>query len=408
MVTFSPYPFDARPRRAASALLKEGMSVDLICLSHDETAPRREILHGLDILRLPVARERGSKFAYVRQYGVFILLSAAILALRSLKRRYDLVYVHNMPDILVLSALIPKMLGAKVILDLHDPMPELMMTIFGLEQNSPSVRLISQLEKWSIARANLVLTVNLACKRLFASRSCSEEKIEVVMNSPDGEIFPFRPARAHATARQGRNQHFVVMYHGSAVERNGLDVAVDAFAQVRKTIPTAELRICSPSTPFLECVMKGVRDRGLGEAVRYLGRKRLEDLVPEIETCDVGVIPNHRSAFSEINTPTRIFEYLTLGKPVIAPRTPGIQDYFGEESLLFFEAGNSEDLAQRIEHVARKIDEVSEIAERGQEVYLAHTWDHERQTLVSRLSELFEGRSNDSQYCHLGPQSRRE
>ncbi len=95
-----------------------------------------------------------------------------------------------MPDILVLSAMVPKALGAKVVLDLHDPMPELMMTIFNLDKSSRSVRLIRSVEKWSIARADSVLTVNLAMKKLISSRSCRPEKIGVVMNSPDGQIFP--------------------------------------------------------------------------------------------------------------------------------------------------------------------------------------------------------------------------
>ena len=102
-----------------------------------------------------------------------------------------------MPDILVLSAILPKLFGAKVILDQHDPMPELMKTIFNMDEKSFSVRVIRRLEKWSIARADLVITVNVACKRLFAARSCRAEKIGVVMNSPDGEIFPYRAARSY-------------------------------------------------------------------------------------------------------------------------------------------------------------------------------------------------------------------
>ena len=62
---------------------------------------------------------------------------------------------------------------------------------------------------------------------------------------------------------------------------------------------------------------------------------------------DIGVIPNRRSIFTEINTPTRIFEYLSQGKPVIAPRVPGIVDYFGPEDLVFFELGDADDLALR-------------------------------------------------------------
>src|ERR1019366_9968515 len=90
---------------------------------------------------------------------------------------------------------------------------------------------------------------------------------------------------------------------------------------------------------------------GLESCIRYLGPKCLEELVQEIESCDVGIIPNQRNPFTDINTPTRIFEYLALGKPVVAPRTPGIQDYFDPESLLFFEAGNAQDFAEKIEYV---------------------------------------------------------
>jgi len=132
--------------------------------------------NGVDILRIPLQRRRTGPVGYVFQYVAFILISTVVVGLRSLTRRYDLVYVHNMPDVLVLSALIPKVLGAKVILDLHDPMPELMMTIFDLDQESWWVRILKRLEKWSLRLADLVLTVNLACEKLFVSRGCRREE----------------------------------------------------------------------------------------------------------------------------------------------------------------------------------------------------------------------------------------
>src|SRR6202521_5787830 len=390
MVTFSPFPFDPRPRRAVEALVGEGASVDLICLGGDE-APKREILKGVNVRRLAMKHERRGKLEYGYRYGAFILVSSAIFAIRSLTRRYYLVYVHNMPDILVLSALVPKALGAKVILDMHDPMPELMTTIFNLDEDSFSVRLISRIEKWSMARANLIVAVNLACKRIFASRSCPPEKIGVVMNSPDGAIFPFRTPQSVSPTTKSPDKPFVILYHGSLVERNGLDLAVEALARVRKSIPTAELRVFGPNTPFLERVMELARARSLDGAIRYRGHKRLEELVEEIEHCDVGVIPNRRNAFTEINTPTRIFEYLALGKPVIAPSTQGIQDYFGKESLLFFEPGNADELARQIEYVYLHAGEVRDIVERGQEVYLSHRWELERESLLGFVSELMRG-----------------
>lgn len=364
------------------------MSVDLICLMGEEKAAKREVLNGIDILRIPLAHRRGSLFEYIFKYGAFILISSAVFALRLLTRGYDVIYVHNMPDILVLSALIPKLFGAKVILDLHDPMPELMMTIFEVPQDNLRVRLLRRLEKFSIRCADLVLTVNLACHKIFASRSCHPEKIGVVMNSPDGEIFRFRAPRPHASTNHDSNKPFVIMYHGSLVERNGVDLAVDAFARVRQAVPAAELRIYGSKTRFLERVMDSARNNGQHDGIHYLGPKRLEDIVDAIEECDVGIIPNHRNIFTELNTPTRIFEYLALGKPVIAPRAPGIQDYFNKESLFFFELGSAEELAERIEYVSSHPSEALEIVKQGQQVYQAHTWRQERQTLVNRVGEL--------------------
>ena len=386
MVVFSRYPSDPRPRRAAKTLLREGMSVDLICEA-EEGAPKREVSGGLEIIRIPIQHRRGGVLSYVYQYFAFTLFSAAILAWRSLRRRYDLVYVHNMPDVLVVAGLIPKWLGAKVILDQHDPMPELMKTIFGLDEKSAGVWLIRRLEKWSIARANLVITVNAACKRIVAARSCPPEKIGVVMNAPDDDIFPFRAAASYPDRTPG--SRFVVMYHGSLVQRNGVDLLVDALAPLRNVIPGLELRVYGRSTPYFEQVMEKVRSLDLMGCVRYMGPRTLEELVHEIEDCDVGIIPNHRNEFTNLNIPTRIFEYLALGKPVIAPSTPGILDYFEAESLFYFDAGNVEDLEQQILKVYSHPSRAMEIAARGQEVYLKHSWPQERQTLIDLVGGLF-------------------
>lgn len=386
MVTFSSYPGDPRPRRALDALHNQGMSVDLICLA-EEGMPRREKSSRFNVLRLPIQHRRGGILSYAYTYSAFILACTVILAVRAFRRRYQLVYVHNMPDILVACALVPKVLGAKVILDQHDPMPELLTTIFNLRPDSLSVRVMKWLEKWSIARANAVITVNVACKRIFASRSCKPEKITVVMNSPDEKIFPVRLPISR-TVENTSTRAFVIMYHGSLVERNGLDLAVEALARVRESIPGAELRICGRKTPFLEKVLDDARRKSLEPWVHYLGPRSLEGLVREIEQCDVGIIPNQRNAFTEINTPTRIFEYLALGKPVIAPRARGICDYFNAGSLIFFELGDVQDLAKKIEYVFIHPSQVKEIVERGQEIYREHDWPEERRRLISLVADL--------------------
>jgi glycosyltransferase involved in cell wall biosynthesis len=387
LVVLSSYPGDARPRRTADALVRQGMSVDYICAAGGK-APWYEKTNGLNVFRVPIEHQRGGKLAYAYQYSAFTLAAAVILAARSQQRRYDLIYINNMPDILVVSALLPKMLGAKVILDLHDPMPELMAAIFATRPNSKSFRLMKWLEKWSMARAHQIVTPNRACQRIFGARSCPEQKIVVIMNSPDESIVPFRPVCSCPALKRGSDGPFVVMYHGTLVERNGLDVAVEAFARVRTKIPTAQLRIYGKATPFLERVMQSARECGLEQNVLHLGETPLEEIAAAIDTCDVGIIPNRRNAFTNINTPVRIFEYLARGKPVIAPRTPGIQDYFDENSLVFFDPGNAEELAQKIGYVAFHREEALSIAERGQQVYKSHSWEQEGRTLACLVGKL--------------------
>jgi glycosyltransferase involved in cell wall biosynthesis len=367
----------------------------LICLKERDEELLREFVNGLDITRIPLNPRRGGKLSYLVQYWLFILISGAILAIRAFRRRYDLVHVHNMPDVLVFSALVPKILRAKVILDLHDPMPELMMTIFGLRESSFSVWLLKKLEQWSIRFADSVITVNEACRKIFSARSCPAEKITVIMNSPDERIFQYREVSKQVVEEPDLSKPFVIMYHGQVIERHGLDLAVVALRKIRESIPNAELRIYAPSTPFLEQVMALVRKADLREAVRFLGRSTLEQISEAIRECDVGIIPNRRTKFTELNTPTRIFEFLSQGKPVIAPRVPGILDYFGPEDLVFFELGDASDLAAKIEYVFRHPAEILKIVKRGQEVYRAHKWSTERLRFLSVVDRLLqvEGRS---------------
>ena len=388
VLLFSYYPWDVRPRRAAEALVNEGVQVEVICLRKSKDEPAREKFKGVDIIRLPLKRHRGGALAYVFRYSAFLAGAFIVLAARSLTRRFDLIHVHNMPDILVFSAVVPKLLGAKIVLDLHDPMPELMMTIFRLRSDSRSVRLLKTLERWSARFADTVFTVNLACKKILASRSCPPEKVVVVMNSPDEQIFSLR---APVNPPSGPDRRFVVMYHGSILERNGLDLAVDAVAAIRTRVPAVELRIYGESTPFLEAVMQSVQRQGLQDNVRYLGPKRPEEIAAAIDDCDVGIIPNRRTIFTELNTPTRIFEYLSRGKPVIAGRGSGVQDYFPEDSLFFFELGDTADLARIIAHVVDHPFEIEKIVRRGQDVYLSHRWSEERERMLDRTAELLHG-----------------
>jgi len=387
---------DLSPRitREAEALVEEGMLVERICAKQNKEELTWSRNNGVEVLRVPLRHRRGGKAWYLFHYLRFLVICFVLLVCRSLTRRYDLVIVHNMPDILVFSALVPRLLGAKVVLDLQDPMPELMQAIFGVQEGSRTVRLLKALEKLSISFAHAVTTASETFRKIFFSRSCAAQKICVVMNSPDEKIFALRPPSIARSVTETRP--FVVMYHGTLVERHGLGLAVEAVNQVRQAVPNVELRVYGDRTPYLDQVLAAVKE-GDQYWVRYLGPRTLVEIVEAIDDCDLGVVPNLRNIFTEINTPTRIFEFLTRGKPVIAPSAPGVLEYFAEDSLIFFELGDAGDLARKIEFAIRHPLEVGEITRRGQQVCGAHPWSHEREGLVQLILKLLPG-NHVSQY----------
>jgi len=403
VLLYSYYPADPRPRRAAEALAGAGMTVDLLCLRANGGETKHEEINGVNVWRLPMSRKREGKMTYVIQYARFLVAAFFFLTKRAWNTPYSVVHVHNMPDVLVFSALIPKLLGARVILDLHDPMPELMMSIYGIRPDHWMVRLLQFFERASLAFADLALTPNLAFLHLFESRSCPPGKVDIVMNSPESEIFD--PDRFSETSGETRpaDGEFRIMHHGSIVHRHGVDLLVRAVARVRPQIPGVRLDIYGSRTPFLDEVLEVARDCGVADIVHFHGAKTQTEIAHVIRECHVGIVPNRPSPFTEINFPTRLFEYLAMHRPVIAPATKGITDYFSEEELILFEAGNIENLADKILWVHAHPKLAAQFVERGRLVYRRNLWSAEKSRFLTRVEGLVAVREDEWQPAIANP-----
>jgi glycosyltransferase involved in cell wall biosynthesis len=389
VIVFAYYPSDVRVMRSAQAMHDAGMEVELLCLQQFSDEPRRERISGVSVFRTSVKKRRGGKLSYAFQYLTFFVRSFFWLLRRQQGRRYDLVHVHNMPDFLVFSAAFAKLLGAQIVLDLHDPTPEVFISVYGLAVDHWLVRLLRYIEELSISFADLVVTPNIAFRDLFVARSCPPNKIEIVMNSPLEEVFPFTEPSEELFASRSRTANFVVMYHGTLVERHGLHTAIEAIARLREVIPNLRFHIFGEETPYLwNQVLSLVEKLELQDRVQYMGEQPQEVISRAVSSCDLGLVPNLRTVFTEINLPTRIFEYLALGKPVIVPNTQGIRDYFGADEMLFFEPGEVKSLASQIQWVFENPERTRALLRAGQEVYRRHLWKEEERRLMDRVSRL--------------------
>ena len=384
MLLFSYYPADPRPRREAEALTSSGISVDVICLRNvDEKS--KENVNGVNVYRLPLERMRGGKFRYLYEYGAFIAFSFILLSFLHIQKRYKVIQAHNMPDILVFSAVIPKIVGSSVLLDLHDPMPEVYMAKYGMKKSHPVISTLRFLERCSIAFSDMVITPNIAFRKLFVSRSCPSKKIQVVMNSPDTAIFE----RKYIDRKEewGEREPFILMYHGTIVERNGLDTLLRAVSKLNNKIPKLLLRVYGDGD-FVPSFKELANELNLQDVVKYHGFVSLEVIANAIEQIDVGIIPNKRSPFTEINMPTRIFEYISMGKPVIAPNTTGIRDYFDTKTLPLFEPEDVDNLADTIFRIYSNPQLSQAFVNSGKTVYAKYTWKEQSKKFVQIVNDL--------------------
>jgi glycosyltransferase involved in cell wall biosynthesis len=383
MVVFSSYPLDVRVRREAEALVRAGMSVDVLCrTSRGEL--HKENVNSVTAYRLTLKRRRAGKMSYIFEYGVFFIWAFFKLTLLNAKNNYDIVHIHNMPDFLVFTALIPRIFGTKIVLDLHDPMPELFASMVNVDENNIISKILRFNEKISIKFANLVLTPNLAFKELFILRGCPESKIHIIMNSPDENIFKTN----YKVERDKKyKDKFLLMYHGAVVERHGLDLAMKAISSLRDKIPNLLMVIYGEGN-FLQNVKDIVQEENLQNIVELKGMVLVDEIAEFIPQIDLGIIPNRINAFTQLNFPVRIFEYLINKKPVSVPKTKGISDYFEDESIYFFEPGNITELAATIYRIYSDNGEKTKIINNAYNVYRKYSWQAQQEKLVKLETNL--------------------
>jgi len=381
MVHLSNLRLDSRVQRQARALAERGDEVELVCLGE-----REELRAGAGVIRVhPVASEKtqGGASAYVRGYASFLARAAARLAALDLRRRFDVVQTHNMPDLIVATALVPRLRGTPVILDVHDTFPELFATKFGRPHDDLLARLLRAEERASAALASRVVVVTEQARRRLEGRGVGLGRTTVVMNSPDERVFG-APRAPRTWPAKGPLR---ILYHGGLAPRFGVETAIRAVGLLSEQLPEVHLRVCGSGqerdrlAALAEQVAPGCVDVA-PEPVPF------ERIPGELERAHIGVVPTLHDAFTELLLPVKLLEYVHMGLPVVSSRLPCICDYFGEGEVSMFTPGDPHELAAALRELcldpggARR--RASLASRRLQEI----TWERQRERYLALVDEL--------------------
>ena len=382
IIAYTTYIHDGRVKRHAEALAERGDHVDVISLD------RAGVLNRVNILGLGIRRYRGaSRTSYVGNYVRFFARASAVALHMSINNRYDLAIACTMPDAAVLCTVPLRLLGTKVILDVHDTMPELYSDKFGGRRGAFGARMLMIEERLSAACADRVLAVHEPHRQRLIQSGIGADKIHVVMNSPDSKIF--RPDAIQA----GRDPHFTVICHGTLTRRLGLDVAIKAIALLKDRIPELRLRIVGDGDYRSEA-LELVSALGLEDRISFTDPVPIEKLPQLLQEASVGLVPNRPSSATHLMLPVKLLEYTALGIPSIAPRLRTIQRYFDCDSVRYFEPGNEISLANAIADLFHDCELRHGITLRGQAVARRISWSSQRTEFYEAVDSLLADRGS--------------
>jgi glycosyltransferase involved in cell wall biosynthesis len=380
------YDIDTRVRRKAEALVAAGYSVDALALRAPQ-GRRSYTLNGVNVHTVRLGKQRGSLARYLLEYTAFFCWVFIQLAFRMPRRRYTIIDINTLPDFLVFAAALPKLGGAKLVLDMHEIMPEFYMSKYGIGERTLTIRLLRFLERISFQFADRVLTINKPVEDLLVGRGLVRSKSTIIMNSADESRFSGVSSESPVAEQRG-GAKFVMIYHGTLTRIYGLDIAIEAFSLVHHNMLGAEFWILGSGTEQ-NALAKQAEQLGLSTKVNLVGNVPAHEIPAWLSRSDVGVLPIRRDVFLDFAFPNKLPELIIVGRPVIISRLKAIGNYFSEDALAYFEPQNASDLASRMLELYEDSRRRSRLAERARKEYAPIRWDVMKQRylgLVARIS----------------------
>jgi glycosyltransferase involved in cell wall biosynthesis len=383
MVAYTNYRFDARVRREAETLAAQGFHV--VCLTNrNGEKPEQYELDGVEVRELDVPKYRGkNRAAYIASYVSFLLASSVACTRLLAKGELDVVHIHNMPDFLVFAGLLPRLVGRKVVLDVHDSMPETFATKFG---GSIVTRLLEMEERVSALVAHKVICVNHPQRDVLVARGIPRSKTFISMNVPDPRIFQRLPQENGTSGPD----HFNLIYHGTMSERLGVDLIVRAVGQLRDRIPCLRLHLWGNGDD-LGRFQELVRTLNLEDRVFFKPNGvALRELPGHFRSMDVGVVGNRQTVAGDLMLPVKLVECVSLGVPVVVPRLRTIEYYFSDDMVAYFEPGDVDSLASAIYRLYSERSTRTAQAEKARQFLGKYGWETQGTELVTLYQSLVE------------------
>jgi glycosyltransferase involved in cell wall biosynthesis len=385
MVTHSFYESDNRIIRYAESLALRGDDVHVVCLRRSLDQPIAEMSNGVQVHRIQDRRGKreGTRWSFLWPLIRFTWLSSCWLMAHG-HPRFDVIHVHNIPDFLVFATWHARLRGSRVILDIHDIIPEFFASKFGVASSSAIVRALLLMEKLSASMADRIILANHLWLDKYTSRSAPPEKCTAFINHVDECVFRPIPRR-----RTGSEK--VIIFPGGLQWHQGLDIAIRAFALLRQRVADLRFDIYGDGNMKPQLVAL-VAELGLEEQVRFHEPVRLTEIAQVMADADLGVVPKRADSFGNEAYSTKIMEFMAVGVPVVVSSTRVDRHYFDDSVVRFFSSGDEVALADAMHEVLSDSAGREAMVERARDYVRRHGWSRHKASYLELVDSLADRR----------------
>ncbi|MBN1155737.1 glycosyltransferase family 4 protein [candidate division KSB1 bacterium] len=362
----------------AKSMVRQGHRVRLVTLS---TSSGKHAAHDLNlqINELPVI----NKFPFVSiTFHIQVMAYALYWVLAG---KQDAVITHPITAIFLVPAiLISKLLRRKTrfILDIRT---------LPVRSKGFSGKFKKLLHRISLLIGKYVydgITVITPALRDFVRDEfkLTNKKIGIWMSGVDTSLF--NPANYADVNKEGNNKPFRVMYHGAIADNRGIKETVEAMEIINTLLPEVQLFILGRGNAVAS-IKKVIKESNIRNVIVHDPVDH-EEIPKFIAEADVGIIPLPNIWCWRVSSPLKLFEYLSMAKPVIVSKIEAHTHVLSNNTSCFFlDSTGSEDIARLIFQVYEKRDQLTRLGRQGREFILNNfTWDHQAKLLINYITNI--------------------
>lgn len=319
---------------------------DLLALGHEVEALTYAVGDPPPDLPIVVHRAAGPHFAadlaqgpsYLKIWFDALLLVHLVRLLR--RGRFDALYAHEEGGFL--CAMLLPWCRLPLIYDMHSSLP-LQIRDWRFSDREWVVSAFRFVERFTLARSAAVVAISTAVAE--AARSCAPDvPVEVIVNRFDvpTPVRPEEAARLRADLGIGASES-VVLYAGSFVALQSLDLLIGAVPAVARAVPSARFVLVGGKPAEVDEARRLVESIGAADRVQVLPVREQAEIPTFLAAADVLVSPRIRG----INPPGKLFSYLQSGRPVVATDRP-VHNQILDRSCAILTSPDAEGLAAGI------------------------------------------------------------